>query len=227
MLARFSHDNASETREMSGVFKDAKTINEKAKTNVKVNEKTKDSYGYRENLRCLVWYSDTLSLEEPNPKFYLYNYITTLRRAPLLADALTTPPVEKKANDSDVTEYTQARKLYVTEKEPYKDGTHENDEDYRTFHFEVKQDRLNNGKSFIMAIGGTISFLILLAITIAFLVVLCQKVQDHSSFSRSDDIRAQRRFDRCFKSPQLPKEFIKKNYEERKKTDVEAGPSIK
>lgn len=228
MLARFSHDNAPATRKESGAWQDAEGVikRENLHKSLKIEKDSKNAY--RDNLRCLVWLSDAVYQEEANPPFYFYNYISTVHRAPPLADALAIAPVLRKKGDWGTVDNFTMTRLHLKEKEPFEDGSHESDHDYRTYPHEVMEDKKNAELATYLAAAGAVWFSITMIGTVLFLAKICRRVQDHSQFSRTNDIRAQRRYERCFKLPQLPKEFTKvRNGEITKKNDMEAGPSVK
>ncbi|CAL2032669.1 unnamed protein product [Caenorhabditis brenneri] len=226
MLARFSHDSPAKVRENSRSHEAAKGVMKALQLTVKDVNTKKGNGDYREQLRCLIWLADTLAQEEENPRFYFYNYITLLHRAPPLADALTTPPVEKQKSDSEGSELVE-KYIYTFEKEPFEDGRHETDRDYRTFPFEIEQDQKNKDIANILIIAGSVLFTVTFFITLYFLHSLCRRLQNHSLFTRAEDQKAYNRFNRCFKSPQLPKEFVRRRNIKKKNTDSEAGASQK
>ncbi|EFP07517.1 hypothetical protein CRE_26119 [Caenorhabditis remanei] len=225
MFARFFHESPPATRRLPGAFADAKKMIKEHGLNVTINKNEKKSF--RENLRCFVWFSDTVNQEELNPPFYLYNYITTVHRAPPLADALTTDPALRKDSDWGTIQDHTVTKLHIPEKEPYEDGTHETDPDYKTYPHEMKQDQENSERAVTFLSIGLAVCIVAFGGTNFFLYKICQRIRDHSQFTRVDDRRARGRYTRCFKTPKLPTEFVKISGKELKNVDMEAGPSVK
>ncbi|PIC45307.1 hypothetical protein B9Z55_005371 [Caenorhabditis nigoni] len=225
MLARFAHDKAPKTRLEPKAFEDARTVAKMANVQLQINQNVKSEY--RDNLRCLVWLADTVNQAEENPPFYLYNYITTVHRSPPLADALANAPVLRRDRDWGTIDNHTLTQLHLNLKEPFEDGTHETDRDYKTYPHELAQDNENADFGLYIVAVGTVWWLIALSGTIVFLIKICRRAQDHSQFSRINDVRCHRRYERCFKSPVMPKEFEKVRRCDIKKNDMEAGASIK
>ncbi|CAI2342824.1 unnamed protein product [Caenorhabditis sp. 36 PRJEB53466] len=199
IVARFMHNSTASTRKESDIdlAQDVKFSLKLEK--VKIGEYKSDQ---RENLRCLHWYADSLNQEQPNPPFYLFNYITVKRDAPSLEDALHSDPRPRVKNH-----LKEPRKL------PYVDEDYGSKDKRSSERTGRKGTDDGDGGGFggmIAAIVGGLLYVAFLGATVYFLNLLCRRLQDHSVFPRVNDKVISNRYDRLHNSEEIPKAFLRK-----------------